>query len=242
MGESRAITGLDRLPWLDDDRAPAPRRSSGGRLFATALLILGVAALSYWLGTKSWSLFPPREPVAQDEANVPIALPDAAPADEPLDVVEPAAEPEPVSAAPAVKPAEPRRPSSPAKRGTAKGDAKPADEKPDEQPAKLESSGLRDPWPVRKVEGASGRLVHVGTFSTRRQAKRGWNALMRVNPSLQRLPAMVVPVRSRRDSKVYYRLQMGTTSQAHSVALCQRLRMIGQSCIVLGDAVEKKAE
>ena len=161
-------------------------------------------------------------------------------ADDPQDATEPVAEPLPV--APAVEPAEPRRAASTAKRDAPKADAKPAEEKPEEQPAKLESSGLRDPWPVRAVDGAAGRLVHVGTFSTRRQAKRGWNALMRVNPSLQRLPTMVVPVRSRRDSKVYYRLQMGTTSQAHSVALCQRLRMIGQSCIVLGDAVEKKAE
>ena len=45
---------------------------------------------------------------------------------------------------------------------------------------------------------------------------------------------MVVPVQSKRDNKTYYRLQMGTTSQAHSVVLCQQLRMIGQSCIVTG--------
>ena len=53
---------------------------------------------------------------------------------------------------------------------------------------------------------------------------------------------MVVPVQSKRNSKIYYRLQMGTTSQAHSVVLCQRLRMIGQSCIVIAEAVEKTAE
>ena len=53
---------------------------------------------------------------------------------------------------------------------------------------------------------------------------------------------MVVPVQSKRDGKSYYRLQMGTTSQAHSVVLCQKLRMIGQSCIVIGEAVEKTAE
>ena len=105
-----------------------------------------------------------------------------------------------------------------------------------------EKKGPPDPWPVRKVDGSAGRLVHVGTFSTRRQAKRGWNALMRINPALQRLPALVVPVQSKRNNKTYYRLQMGTTSQAHSVILCQRLRMIGQSCIVLAEPEEKKAE
>jgi hypothetical protein len=27
---------------------------------------------------------------------------------------------------------------------------------------------------------------------------------------------------------------MGTTSQAHSTVLCQRMRMIGQGCVVIG--------
>ncbi len=31
------------------------------------------------------------------------------------------------------------------------------------------------------------------------------------------------------------RLQIGTTSQAHSAMLCQRMRMIAQSCAAIGD-------
>lgn len=242
MGESRAITGLDRLPWLDDDREPPRRASSSARLPVILLLILGVAALSYWLGTKSWTIFPAREAAPRNEANRPIPLPEPKPVIESAAEPEPIAQPEPLPAPPVVDAARPRPRSAPAKRDKPKAARRPVQEKGTEKIKTLESSGLRDPWPVRKVDGAAGRLVHVGTFATRRQAKRGWNALMRVNPSLQRLPAMVVPVRSRRDSKVYYRLQMGTTSHAHSAALCQRLRMIGQSCIVLADAVEKKAE
>jgi hypothetical protein len=42
-----------------------------------------------------------------------------------------------------------------------------------------------------------------------------------------------VPVQSLRNGRTYYRLQMGTTSQAHSEVLCQRMRMIGQSCVVI---------
>ena len=90
-----------------------------------------------------------------------------------------------------------------------------------------------EPWPVRVIEGAAGRLVRVGAFSSVHQAKRGWWAIVRVNPSLKRLPALVVPVRSLRDGRVYYRLQMGTTSQAHSAVLCQRMRMIAEPCVVL---------
>ena len=90
------------------------------------------------------------------------------------------------------------------------------------------------PWPVREIEGASGRLVRVGAFVTAHQAKRGWWAITRVNPALKHLPALVVPVQSLRNGHVYYRLQMGTTSQAHSAVLCQRMRMIAQSCVVIG--------
>jgi hypothetical protein len=91
-----------------------------------------------------------------------------------------------------------------------------------------------EPWPVRALDGASGRLVRVGTFATAHKAKKGWWAIVRMNPALKRLPALVVPVRSLRNGKVYYRLQMGSTSQAHSEVLCQRMRMIAQSCVVIG--------
>lgn len=237
MGESRAITGLDRLPWLDDEREAPRRARSSSRAVPIALLILAVAALSYWLGTKSWTIFPERQ--ASEPAPTAIPLPEARPAQPQPEIVdEPAVEPEPLPAAPAVEaPPAVRRPAPdrPATR------PKPAMKETSKKPT-TKASGPPEPWPVRKIEGAAGRLVHVGTFATRRQAKRGWNALMRVNPALQRLPAMVVPVQSKRDGRTYYRLQMGTTSQAHSVVLCQRMRMIGQSCIVLADAVEKKAE
>ena len=79
MNESRAITGLDRLPWLADEReAPRRRARSSARAIAIALLIMGVAALSYWLGTKSWTLFPDPEPAQESAA--PIPLPEATPA------------------------------------------------------------------------------------------------------------------------------------------------------------------
>jgi len=51
---------------------------------------------------------------------------------------------------------------------------------------------------------------------------------------MKKIPALVVPVASLRNGKTYYRLQMGTSSQAHSEVLCQRMRIIGQSCVVVG--------
>jgi hypothetical protein len=105
---------------------------------------------------------------------------------------------------------------------------------PKPAPRHAAASETLTPWPARVIDGASGRLVRIGTFATAHQAKKGWWAVMRLYPGMKRLPALVVPVQSLRDGRVYYRLQMGTTSQAHSEVLCQRMRMIALSCVVIG--------
>jgi hypothetical protein len=226
MGNGRAVSGVDRLPWLaDESEAPKRSRSFELLLWGVPLLIL-VAIGSYWLGANGARWF--AKPVAEEG-------PKQAPPPAPAIAEEPTAPfvqplPEPVLPAIAETPPLPapvaEAPVSP--RPTAKARPKPSPK----SKAEAKPSGPVY-WPARVVEGSSGRLVRVGTFASRKQAKRGWFALMRVNPSLQRLPALVVPVASARDGKTYYRLQMGTTSQAHSVALCQKLRMIGQSCVVV---------
>ncbi len=101
-------------------------------------------------------------------------------------------------------------------------------------------------WPAIESTGANGRMARIGTFSTRRQAKKAWWAIVRHYPGMSNLKAVVAPVPSMRNGRTYYRLQFGTTSQAHSAILCQRMRMIAQSCVVVGapekkeSAVEKK--
>ena len=73
------------------------------------------------------------------------------------------------------------------------------------------------PWPVRvdRWRCPAGWSASERSFRAH-QAKRGWWAITKVNPALKHLPALVVPVQSLRNGQVYYRLQMGTTSQAHS--------------------------
>lgn len=245
MIEGRAATGLDRLPWLEDEtHRPAPRRSLGA-LPWIALLVIAVAALSYWIGARGWEQFaaPPNDgtPAPRSTLTLPEARRPAAAAQP--DVVQPQVEPSPVPAPPVVRGTS--RPRASASTSTATkvstdavssdaSDAAEAEAQAAEKAAPVERK-LVDftPWPVRELEGASSRLVQVGTFKSRHQAKVGWKKLMRVNPSLQRLPALVVPVTSARNGHTYYRLQMGTTSQAHSAALCQKLRMISLSCVVV---------
>lgn len=90
------------------------------------------------------------------------------------------------------------------------------------------------PWPAAQSAGAAGRMVRIGTFASRYQAKRAWWRVIRTYPGLRRLKAVVVPVASMRNGRTYYRLQFGTTSHAHSVVLCQRMRIVGQSCVPVG--------
>jgi hypothetical protein len=91
------------------------------------------------------------------------------------------------------------------------------------------------------VQGASGRLVQIGAFGTRYQAKLGWRYMTRSYPAVKRLPAVVVETRNSR-GRHFYRFQIGTTSQAHSEVLCQRMERIRLSCAVVGLPWKAKVE
>jgi hypothetical protein len=89
-------------------------------------------------------------------------------------------------------------------------------------------------WPASESEGAEGRVVRIGTFASRYRAKRAWWNVIKAYPGMKTLKAVVAPVPSLRNGRTYYRLQFGTTSQAHSEVLCQRMLVIRVSCSVVG--------
>lgn len=233
MGQSRAVAGTDRLPWLADEPQPPARRRRSDAVAWAALAVLLAGGASYWLSVNSGALpvgpngeqartivaLPPATMVQQARPEVlPERAPEVAPTVAPP---MPAIPPQRSVASPLLKAAPAVQPTDEVKESPAKSVAPPPAE-------------AADPWPVRALDGAAGRLVRIGTFESARKAKKGWWAIVRMNPSLKRLPALVVPVQSLRDGRTYYRLQMGTTSQAHSTVLCQRMRMIAQSCVVVG--------
>ena len=237
MNHIGMVADAERLPWLTDDK---PRRSGRGPglILAGVLATLMVAGASYWLGMQTAPVAPTEaiapsttidlpEPVVgpTEEIRVEPTIADA----QPQRMVVPEAEPQraaPVIDRPTAKPVRAKRKPVPVKR-TAKR-------------AVPKKTVLR-PWPVRQVEGASGRMVRIGTFDSPRQAKRGWWKVVGTYPGMKRIPALVVPVQSLRNGQTYYRLQMGTTSQAHSEVLCQRMRIVGQSCVVIGLPVRTAA-
>lgn len=259
MTDSRAALGTDRLPWLSDEprTKPAPRTTARRGLWAPAAgLLLLVAGGSYWLGTRSTTEQPTR--TAQTSRTVVAPLPEArmlppqqqvaiAP---PMEVNPPPA-PEVRSAPQRELPIERPRPvrrvvvqnpeapsETPGEGGgssaTAQTPAAPAAKplvNPDAKPLKA--------WPASQSQGAKGRIVRIGAFGTRQQAKLGWRHMVQAYPAVAHLKATVVADRNSRGRR-FYRFQIGTTSQAHSEVLCQRMEKIRFSCAVVGLAWDPK--
>jgi hypothetical protein len=246
MTDSRMAVGLDRLPWLADEpkpRTPEPRaraRRRGGDLagWAVAATLL-VAGASYWLGTQA--VRSDSTPAISENAVKPSAtvrLPEPRPIAPAQEVrIAPTPEVRPVPAPPVVLP-EPkvekraeRKPvlrSMPAKsRARAKPAKAAAKAKPNRSRAARAAAARPRHlalWPARQPQGAYG---------SRHQAKLGWRRMVRSYPAVGRLPAVVVERRNSRGRR-FYRFQLGTSSQAHSEVLCQRMQSIDFSCAVVG--------
>lgn len=255
MSDSRASAGLDRLPWLADESKPQSqpvRRDLTGWLVAAVLL---VAALFFWLGSRNEAVQQRRilpsaittvlpRPTAPQQVRL-APQPEVAPA--PMPEVRALAAPEVHIAPPprrttrhdlarraglAVKPTSKARepvvaPSVPT--GAIRGAS-----------LVTQSAPLRA-WPSRVTSGAYGRLVQIGAYGSRLQAKRGWVAMVRAYPAIAHLQAVVVETRNSR-RRSFYRFQIGTTSQAHSEVLCQRLEKIQLSCAIIGLPWKAKIE
>ena len=250
MAHGGAAFDPDRLPWLPDARRPR-RMADTPLLFWAFLAIVLVAGVSYWLGMKSvrepdefadiLGRSPPAAtPAPAELANRAAPAPPARQVQAPgLPDVSPVAEPRPV-AIPGVdraRPAEPKAKPQVAPKAKAP-EAKPETRAAPAEPAKERTATPRptrlQAWPADQSANAYGRVVRVGTFYTRRQAKQGWARIVRVYPGMRRLRAVVVANPSLRTGRTFYRLQFGTTSQAHSAVLCQRMRVVGQSCVTVG--------
>lgn len=80
----------------------------------------------------------------------------------------------------------------------------------------------------------SRRLVRIGRFATATDAQQGWARIVHQWPGMQGLSTAAVAIQSLRDGRTYYRVQVSTTSPAHSEVVCQRARDLDQSCTIIG--------
>ena len=250
MTDSRVAQDPNRLPWLAEERSPRRKGEWTLLLLGALLSALVVAGVSFWLGARNAS-------EAEQRARPAPATPAPAPAapqqpmverpraeqvrPAPVPIIQPV--PEPTFR---IAPPEPVRKPSPAA-------TRPAPDKPKASAAAIEKTTLSKAvptpapakpavakpaplrvWPATVSQGANGRVVRIGAYGSRTNAKKGWWQIIRRYPGMRRLKAVVAPVPAPRTGKTYYRLQFGTTSQAHSEVLCQRMRAIRKTCAVVG--------
>jgi len=254
MSRVEAAAGMDRLPWLPDEpvKQPASRRGGGPIVSALAAVLL-VGGAAVWLGMRTIE----EQPAPSTRRAAPattVRLPEAQAVPEvrmaPQPEVNPAPPPEVrPSPAPQVRLAPP--PPRSAERGTVKSAPTPvagATATSVERPALTAPIAVARPQPVplrpwqpRVVAGAAGRVVEIGAFGSVPQAKKGWRYMVRAFPAMTRLPAVVRPDRNSK-GRVFYRFRVGTTSQAHSEVLCQRMQRIRLSCAVLDLPGKAKVE
>lgn len=266
MTDSRMVLGMDRLPWLPDE--PARTRKPSGNLLGWAVAaMLAVAGASYWLGTRTGSdeTLPADGSGPQPSAS--LTLPEARrvePSQEiqpvPMPEVRRLAEPEvrrvieraPAVNRPSFRPLPhtvPKEVAERVQRTIVTDEIDRVSVAQNGAPAKAVPRPVAPPavntqrvrlWPARTSAGAAGRVVQIGAFGSRIQAKRGWWHMARAYPGVRRLPAVVMETRNSR-GRPFYRFQIGTTSQAHSEVLCQRMQKIRFSCAVAGLPGARKA-
>ena len=229
---------VDRLPWLTDERLPSKASRRWWLLPLTVVALVAIAGLSFWFGAMRNQLSPIANQAGASSAEVTTALPAPVLADSGTANVEPAPMPDvapvPLPAPVFVRQQQEVRIASErqaARRAVHRQHVRTAaNTVPAKAAEEQKSLQFSNPWESAE---ASGRMVRVGTYSTLRQGKQAWSQLAGVYPAMKKLPAVVTDIPSLRNGRVYYRLQIGTTSQAHSEVLCQRMKAIGQSCVVV---------
>jgi hypothetical protein len=247
MSRVEAAAGMDRLPWLPDEpqQRPAERRRNAVLPWAAATIVV-TAAGGLWLGTRSIDQQPATTTRAPGPATT-VRLPEPRPAAH--DVRLPAEREVSPLAAPQVRPAPapdlrivlPAEKSSAAKKKVdGATTAKELEKAPAVVAPPAQFAGPK-PWNPRVFAGAAGRLVQIGAFGSVTQSKRGWWYMVRSYPAVAQLPAVVRQARNSK-GRIFYRFQVGTTSQAHSEVLCQRMERIRFSCAVIGLPWKAKVE
>ena len=233
MSDSRAALGLDRLPWLTDEPQAAPR-SAGSRRLA----LLGVAARP--ARRRRVLLARPAERPRAGRASAGSAVDDRRSARSRKRRRSREVDARPRSRGRAGADARPcaRCPERQVPLRRSAGDGATAKARPFRRTAQGRSADgsrqarqppgggqrRRTSAPLSRgrrarSSGAAGRLVRIGAFGSRHQAKLGWWAIVRAYPALSGLPTVVDRQPQFATAGIFYRLQIGTTSQAHSEVL-----------------------
>ena len=255
MSGMRVMADPNHLPWLDDVRTLPPKEP--GALSLTGLVLgsaIAAAAIGLWLGQRAGDVAAPTGPIAElprssvrlpavDPSDALTAPPEATPpAAQPAAVL--AAVPAPVAPHPAVETqpmvrSVPHPSVRPAVRRIARNSARALAAKP--RPAATATSpqiaapaaSRGSSWPQPAAAVGLGRVIRLSKYSSRDDARLGWQSLQRNYPQLVGLPNVTVANRDAR-GRLFYRLHIVTTAKAQSEWLCNRLQRDLRHCTVLG--------
>lgn len=232
MSEADTVPTEERLPWLGEDAEPVRdhrTRDAIGLAIVAALLIFGV---SYWIASQSW------QRAREHAENQAVAPPAAVPLPKAPHAVAPRHHRQAATAsstAPRVaqRPVAHPKQQLAAKAPTTSEVAKAVSE------TKIAATKPAPATPAKEVATAAvspskavtGRIVRVGAFASPVEARLGWHSMVRAYPVLAHLPAAVVDA-STAHSRPSYRFEIGTTSEANSAMLCQRMARINFACAV----------
>jgi hypothetical protein len=246
MGDSRTH-GDQGLPWLEAaNDENGTRRDLAAKMLWTLfalLLISSVAVVSYVAGRGSR-----QEPLEPGGETVPVARQE--PTTLPATVPQIASPPPDLAAAPPVA----RLLDSEANTMTATAVADRQDTKQPVIPAIKERQSRRvaEFRPPRRVRAArraiarrmrvqpqrivyASRVVQLGEYPNRRQARAAHARLVRVYPYLKTLPKTIKATGFQTASGRAYHLRVTTYSPEHARLLCQNLLSIGRGCAVLSE-------
>ena len=244
----------DRLPWLEpfgeSERGRKSKRkrktASGAALVALMIAFFGVGlAVAFSLGYRFASspaggavASGPRQAARSSSVEVPLAPPVPLPKVElvppPVVAETPSAvAPEPMTVEPVAPMARPTEAKAKAKKRYKR--------RPILRPfvnIKKRPVPATAPQPFRwqasapVAVGPKGQMVQLGSYSTQSEADQAWRSIVWRYPYLRSKPRVVVPTPPVGGYR-YYRLRLGTETQAQSLVICQHLRARGQSCIVI---------
>lgn len=231
MAQARSVDTSERLPWLSDTSRPQPRQPRRSPLpLLIAIAAAGAIAYAGWSAIERSVERAPEPVLPARTIPLPPPGPSAAAGAEPQaptaaerEALQPAAEPA------ATRPAEPARAKAleePRRKTAAR--AQPRQSRPARAPAAEPPAYEPRAW----NSGVRGRVIQLGAFRTSSQAQAEWRRVYARYPLLRPLSPRVLKSRVR--GRTFYRLQLGTFSHAHSELLCQRLRTLGEGCMVLG--------
>lgn len=246
MSDRRAAYDEESLPWLEAVASEdAPRGVSGRKMLAAVLLVFVAIALiasTFFLAGRRTVptdgdapeliradprpyKVKPTDPGGLDvagDSQTAFATSAGADTDAQIDL-------NAVAEAPVARPVAPPPAPPPAPAAVA---SSPSVKSASARPEPIKPAAVVTPAPPPTGTGGSG-VIQLGAFSTAAKAEAAWKALSGRFASLAAMTKIVIPVTSGGGTSLY-RLRAGAGSPGAARAMCQALRVAGESCVVIG--------